>query len=194
MKNLTDIINALPMPTWNHLGVNGAKTPNFPVPADNTTEKFTYSLSDGMKTADVSIKVKADESLENFIAKNAKNKLSLNFDKTATEPLYITGTLDEKKNTFAESIHINVEENANVTIYHTMESDKHNEGFYASLIKLNARKNSTVCIVLTQLFGDNVENWSSLVLETEEGAKVDVIRVLLGSNKTYVEGSTKDSS
>lgn len=184
MENLTDIINALPMPTWNHLGVNGAKNPNFPAPT-NDNSILNYALATGMNQAEVTIDSKADAALEDFIAKNATVKLGLTFNETVTEPLFLTGSLDKHKNTFAESLNLAIEENANVTIYHTMESDKSNEGFYASLMKLKARKNSTTKLVLVQLFSNDVQNWSSLVIETEDGAKVDVIRVLLGSDKTY---------
>ena len=189
MENITDIINALPMPTWNHLGVNGAKNPNFPVPAKDATLNFV--LSDGIKNAEVSVATKADAALEDFIGKNANIKHGFTIGKNVKNPLYLNGKIDENQNIVAESTQINVEEDANVTIYHTMEADKINAGYYAGSIKVKAEKNSSVCLVLTQLFSDTVKSWSSLVLEIEEGASVDVIRVLLGAENTFAAVNSK---
>ncbi len=186
MNNITEIINALPVPTWNHLGVNGARKPEYPAPTKDSNANIFYILSDGMTVKDVAIDGTADKALEDFIAQNKNAELSINIDKSVYAPLYLKGILDTKKDTFAECVKINVEENTKTTINHSIESDTENTGYYSSIIKVKAGKNSQVKIVLVQLLSDAVNSWASLVVDLEENAHVEVVRVLLGSDKTYV--------
>ncbi len=179
----TITVNNLPVATWNHLGVNGVNAPDFPEKTDNDIFEITKTLPAYSKEQELLYTESGDDVLERFLSKNSNARYRISIEKGIVDPVYISAHINEKNSCLYEDSIISVEEEARVNIYHTVTSNKEVHGRYSGLLKVHAKKGSKVHITLAQLFTDSIYDWSQLVIKTEEGACVEVVRVLLGTNQ-----------
>ncbi len=178
--NAIKTVNTLPVPTWNHLGVNGAAVPDFPKGQSSNAIEFHGDYTSSV-IKNVEIAAVGDDALEQYITENKNAQLSLSISKDVKTDLHIGATITAEKPLLCESLSVVVESDVAAKMFHVITSDKKTNGHYASLIKIRAEKNARLHLTLVQLFDETVQDWSQLVIEAEEGAVVDVVRVLLGS-------------
>lgn len=200
MNTTTQTANALPVPTWNHLGVNSAIVPDFPTRENKDTFPIEFKLPLGVEKNPVAFETMADESLESYILENQNAGMDLCVNCQNKDCLHITSHLDSKNPLLCEKWNIAVQPDCTAQIFHILSSEQDTKTFYAGIIKLRAEKNARVHLTLAQLMGDTTTDWSQLIIETEEGAKVEVVRVLLGSQsslsavKTLLKGEGSEFS
>ncbi len=180
MSTMTTV-NTLPVPTWNHLGVNGARVPPFPTLQERKAFDLQIALPLSVEFKELAFANRGDDALEEYVYQNKNAQISINIGNDVKEPLHMRARLTKETPLLVESVHINVEENCDAKLFHLISSEKESKAFYAGLLKVHAEKNATVHITIAQLFDESVNDWSQLVIETDEGAHVEVVRVLLGA-------------
>lgn len=184
MNTTTNTVNVLPVPTWNHLGVNAAFAPNFPKLKNNDVFPVKFDLPPGVKKETVSFSTMADASLESYVLAHQNAGIDMCITCQNNDCLQISSHLDAKNSLLCEKWNITVEPECRAQIFHVLTSEEGSETFAAGIIKLRAQKNAVVHLTLAQLMSDTTKDWSQLIIEADEGAKVEVVRILLGSEHT----------
>lgn len=193
-------INKLPVPTWNHLGVNGSAVPNFPTEQQKKPFALQFDAPTGVIPQKTDISASADEALEDYVSQHQNCGTDICVQCKNNECIYIRGHLTEDNPFLCEKWNIVVEDNCTAHILHVISSESTVSAFSAGLIKVKAKKNAVVHITLAQLTGEATQDWQQLVIEAEENAKVEAVRVLLGSTqsfsavKTLLKGDNADFS
>ncbi len=182
--SIKNIVNELPVATWNHLGVNGASVPSFPTLQERKGFDLQIALPWTIEFKDIKLDSRGDAALEEFIYQNKNAQLMLSVNDQVKEPLHIRALLNSESNFLCENIVVDVEQGVDASIFHVVSSENNTNGYYAGLIKLRAKKDATVHLTIAQLLDNSTQDWSQLVIEAEEGAHVEVVRVLLGAKKT----------
>ncbi len=182
--SIKNIVNELPVATWNHLGVNGAKVPSFPKNAEQKDFDLQIALPLSVEFKEVNIASRGDDALEEFVSQNRNAQLSFTVNEDVKEPLHIRANITREKNALYESLSINVEKGVHTNIFHVISSEKDANAYYAGLLKLRAEKDSNVHITIAQLLDDTTQDWSQLVIDAEDSANVEVVRILLGAKHT----------
>lgn len=182
-------MNRLPVPTWNHLGVNFApdKAALPAVPANGWGTAVTetavpagFALGvDFEQFAESGMGVAADA----FLAANANVKDHL---KTApgaevTEPAVFAVTLDEAHPYALTYLTIDAAENSTLTVVQVLRGDAEN-GVAASLVRINAGKGAQVKLVQVQLLGDKARRWGAVAVQQADGSHVEQVRIELGGS------------
>ncbi len=182
--SIKNIVNELPVATWNHLGVNGAAVPSFPTLQERKAFDLQIALPWTIEFKDVKINSRGDDALEEFVYQNKNAQITLSVTEQVQEALHIRAQLTCENNFLCESVAIDVEENVNTSIFHVVSSEKDAHAYYAGLLKVRAKKGSNVHLTIAQLLDESTQDWSQLVIEAEDGANVEVVRILLGAKHT----------
>ncbi len=182
--SIKNSVNELPVATWNHLGVNGATVPSFPTLQERKAFDLQIALPWTIEFKDVKINSRGDDALEEFVYQNKNAHIALSVTEHVQESLHIRAQLNKENNFLCESVIIDVEENVNTSIFHVVSSEKDAHAYYAGLLKVHAKKGSTVHLTIAQLLDESTQDWSQLVIEAEDGASVEVVRILLGAKHT----------
>ncbi len=179
--SIKNIVNELPVATWNHLGVNGASIPVFPTLQERKAFDLQIAFPWTIEFKDISINSRGDDALEEFVYQNKNAHIALSVTERVQEALHIRAQLSNENNFLCESIIIDVEENVTTDIFHVVSSEKDAHAHYAGLLKLRAKKGSNVHLTIAELLDDSTQDWTQLVIEAEDGANVEVVRILLGA-------------
>lgn len=178
-------LNILPKLTWRWVQANDAKV-KIPYVDDvefsqyedskikslglNCFDKMNYGLS--KEVLDIN---KEHRNWSNYIdvkeGETFEKKYSINFD--------------EKEYELIDLQEIHLGENSSATLIFDYKSTDDLEFFRNSLIRIKAEKNSHLKLVLVQNLSLEGVNMVSMVSSIDEGAKVELIQVDLGSKETY---------
>lgn len=178
-------LNILPKLTWRWLKANHA---NVKVPYAGNREFRDYQdrIVEGIKhdyfdhmTYGLSREVldinEKDRNWTNHTLVKKNTEISetykINFDKTQDELIDL------------QEIHL--EEGAKATLIFDYKSEKDLDLFRNTLIRIRAEKDSYLKLVLVQKLSDKAVSMVSMVSSVEEGAKVDLVQVDLGSKEAY---------
>ncbi len=186
-------INTLPVPTWNHLGVNRAGQ-EFMLP-QVPTEGFaegTFSLIDlpsiVTKESNFPITEKRLESgigrdFDDYIQKNANVACFLKASQKTEQLIRLKSVVTAKQPVVAGDYGIYAEEGASLTIMQETTAEKDTKGFSAELTRIFAGKDAFVRLIQIQNLNRNCSSWSGVAIHAEDGAHVEVIRAVLGGEK-----------
>lgn len=126
----------------------------------------------------------SDEVLEvNEKHANWRNDIQVEAGQFAEEKYEIK--LSEDQVDFVDKHRIHLKEGAKARLIFDIKSEADLDFFRNSLIKIKLEKFSHLTLVLVQNLSDEATNLASIVASVDEGAKVELIQVDLGSKQTF---------
>ena len=184
-------MNRLPVPTWNHLGVNFApdKAALPQVPANGWgTAAATAAVPAGIRTngpeteifetfTESGMGVAADA----FLAANAnvKEHLAVGEGAAIETPAVFEVKLDEAHPCALSCLTIDVAKGSSLTVVQVLRGDAE-DGVAASLVRINAAEDAHVKLVQVQLLGNNASRWGAVAIQQAASSRVEQVRIELG--------------
>lgn len=177
MNNLK--LNETPIRTSRNFNINNIKLEDIEIP--NTINKFNNIKITGdislisNNTSDIKLTYGIEEGLINQIKEYQNAKIAINCNgklQCTHEKLDIDFNLDEDNSTLLENLEIIASENSKSTIILKYKSQDDLEYWHNGLIRVNAKKNSEINIILVNLLNMKSNNFMSIENNIGENAKV----------------------
>ena len=188
---MTMNLNALPVPTWRHLGVNHApeKAALPAVPAEGWGKTNTYYelLPTGCACRPVlplacargesGLGVEADK----IIRGSATFHRFYAAEGTARAPIRLYEHLDAEHPNAVTHTALHAQENACVTYVQVITAEPDADGVSASLTQIAAEKGARVRLIQVQLLPRACRRYNAVAVRCEAGARVDIVRAEPGA-------------
>ena len=185
---MNERINILPVPTWNRMGVNWAEAkadlPKASLPKGKK-EPYTGSVSHGMQilrelpTEVTQIQSGMGAYYDEYIMDQADKTCYLQVNDDVKEPFIITEQLDSSNPASRTHWGIVAEEGSRLTVVQISRGDAM-DGAAMTLTQIHAKAGSFVRLIQLQLLGDTSRSWEAVGARIGEGAKVELVRAVLG--------------
>jgi Fe-S cluster assembly scaffold protein SufB len=185
-------INALPVPTWRRMGVNGAElTLDLPQPPQNT-DPPQLDLPYGAEPTDESVLRCAEfrSALSGELAAytrvhaNGGVRLRVKKGRKIDEPIVRRFTLSAENPVITDSNVIFAEAHSEVTVVLIYDGAV-TDGFHAGLTRVIAENCALVRVVQVQTFGAGTRHFSDFSAVIANGARVELTRIELGADAVY---------
>lgn len=181
-------INTLPVPTWNRMGVNWAEKaaylPEETLPAGKSVPcsvplPSRISQLAALPAGVADIESGMGKELDSFVKNGADNTFFFQVSGQVSEPLSITHSLDTEQPLMRNHWGIIAEEKSSLTVVQITRGDAPH-GIFTSLTQIEARPDSLVRLIQVELLGEKSRSWNAVGARIGKGAKVELIRVILG--------------
>lgn len=181
-------INRLPVITWRHLKINDTALENLPqsVSKQNLPD---FSLFPGIHSVNHKSEFdeietgmgKETEAYTHAVANERKNLAVIDKIK---KPIFYSYSLDKNLPAVVNTHEIIAEENSSSTFLFNYNSIDGSAVFHAGTTKIYAKAGSATKLIYVQTLNDESLAWENIGIEIEQNAKVEIIQVLLGGNRT----------
>ena len=191
--NHAEQLNALPVETWRHLGVNAAPTAAAlpEVPAEGWGETNTNcELPQGVVCTallpqefagyESGLGAKADL----WIQQSANFTRFFQAEGTIDTQVYLRERLDQSRPNAVTHTAIHAKAGSKVTLVQVSESEEDVQGLSAALTRVYAEAGSEVTLVQLQLLNAGSRRYNAVAAKCDTGAVVRVIRADLGAGVT----------
>ena len=183
------ILNETPVRTSKNFGINNIEIENFQIPdkigkfdgLTITGDTPNFELSN--QVTNNQLKYGINKELENQIFENSNINLSIYEKKSGT--LELEFNIDENNKNLVENIQINANLNKTSTIILKYSSEKGKECYHNGLIRVNAKANSKINIVVVNMLNSKSRNFLSIENNLADKATVNYTIVDFGG-KTSV--------
>ena len=172
MNNLK--LNETPIRTSRNFNINNMKLENIKIP--DTINKFNNIAITGNSslisnnTSNIKLTYGIEEELINQIKEHSNIELKINCFEH--EQMQVDFNFDENNPTLLENIEIIANESSKSTIILKYKSQDDLEYWHNGLIRVNAKKNSEINIILVNLLNMKSNNFMSIENNIEENAKI----------------------
>lgn len=172
-------LNETPIRTCRNFNINNIKLENIEIP--NIINKFNNIKITGNislisnNTSDIKLTYGIEEGLINQIKEYQNAKIAINCNgklQYTHEKLDIDFNLDEDNSTLLENLEIIANENSKSTIVLRYKAQKDLKFWHNGIIRVNAKKNSEINIILINLLNTKSNNFMSIENNIEGNAKV----------------------
>lgn len=172
-------LNETPIRTSRNFNINNIKLEDIKIP-DNIKEFNNIQIIGdtsliNKNTSDINLTYGIGENLINQIKEHSNAKLQINCGDTLQctyEELDIIFKFDKNAPTLLENIEIIAEENSKSTITLKYESQEDLELWHNGVIRVNAKKDSEINIILVNVLNTKSNNFMSIENNIEENAKI----------------------
>ncbi len=167
-------LNETPRRTSRNFNINNIKLEDIEIP--DTINKFNSIKIIGdsslisNNTSDIKLNYGIEKGFINQIKKHSNIELAINCKEL--EEMQINFNLDENNSTLLEDLEIITNENSKSTIILKYKTQKDLEFWHNGIIRVNAKKNSEINIILVNLLNIKSNNFVSIENNIEENAKV----------------------
>lgn len=182
-------INSLPVPTWNHTGVNwaeaGAALPETAV-SEGKREPYGEPLPQGVRLIkELPDKVSSIPSgmgngVDHFIKNGADKTCYLLAEEAVKEPVMLTQTLEPDRPLIRTHCGIVAKAGSSLTLVQINRGDAQN-GALANLTQIDAEDGATVRLIQVQLLGNKSRTWDAVGARIGKNARVELVRAVLGA-------------
>jgi Fe-S cluster assembly protein SufD len=187
---MNEKINLLPVPTWNRMGVNWAEAKaELPKTSLPKGKKAPYAdpIAHGIKTLKelpsevAKIPTGMGSNYDEYILDNADKTCFIHVNADVKEPFVITEQIDPSSPASRTHFGIVAERDSRLTVVQINKGDA-KDGAVMSLTQILAKPGSFVRLIQIQLLGAQSRSWESVGARVEEGAKVELVRAVLGGS------------
>lgn len=188
MKTLE--INKTPVNTSRNFNINNIKLKNINIPEN-------ISDFDNIKIYKNSSKINIDENIDDYnltyglgdiltnqIKEKSNKKLKLTIDSKLNEEIQIDFKFDNTNLALLDNIEIVANENCKSTIIIKYESNENIECFHNGIIKLVAKNNSQVDVIIINYMNENSNNFMSIESNLESNAEVKYTIIEFGGKNS----------
>ncbi len=172
-------LNETPVRTSRNFNINNIKLENINIP--EKIEKFEnveiYNQTDEnvieLKADNVDIVYGINDEFTKQVKQNSNSNLKINIGSKVNKDIKINFLFDENNLNLVNCIKIFAKEDSKATIYLKYEAKTDMESFHNEIIKIEAKKNSDIKLVIVNLTNNNTNNFISIDSVLEENAKLD---------------------
>lgn len=136
-----------------------------------------------MKTP-VNLKFGLGETLTNEVKKQSNQNFKITVNSKTNKETIFSFNFDKQNKSLVENIDITAKEGTNSTIIIKYEAPKDIECYHNGVIKVNAKANSEINIIVVNLLSDTSSNFITIQNNIEENAKVNYTLVDFGGKST----------
>lgn len=183
-------LNETPVRTSRNFNINNIKLENIEVPENIPAFENTTIISDTSKinieqnTSNIELVYGLNEFFTNQVKMQSNQKLKLTIDSKENSATQIDFNFDDENSVLVDDIEIIANENTKSTIIIKYTSNEEIEGFHNGIIRVNARQNSNLNIVLVNLMNTKSNNFIAIENTFEANAKVNYTIIDFGGKNS----------
>lgn len=188
MKNLK--LNETPVRTSRNFNINNIKLENIEIPEiipdfENVTIiGDTSKINIEQNTSNIELVYGLNEFFTNQVKTQSNQKLKLTIDDKENSETQIDFNFDDENYVLLDDIEIVANEDTKSTIIIKYASNEEIEGFHNGIIRVNAKQNSNVNIILVNLMNTKSNNFMAIENTFETNAKVNYTIVDFGGKNS----------
>ena len=167
----------------NNISINEQDIINRIKEFENTKILGDLSIINDVKTP-IKLKYGLGEELTNQIKNNSNQNYQIVVDSKNNKETIFNYDFDEKNSMLIENIDILANEGTTSTFIFKLESQKDLKAFHNGVIKLKAKENSNISIIVVNLLSRNSINFLAIENEIEKNANVTYTIVDFGGQKS----------
>ena len=183
-------VNETPVRTSDNFLINNIKLDNLEIPENidefnglNVINETSKIIVEELKN-DINLTYGLGKVLTNIVKYNSNKNLLITIDSKQNKELEIDFNFDKEDMNLIENIEIIANEEARGTVIIKYKSIDESINFHNGIIKLKAKKNSKINIIVLNLLNSNSNNFIAIQNEFEENAKVNYTIIDIGGNKS----------
>lgn len=183
-------LNETPVRTSRNFNINNIKLENICVPESISSFKNVTIMSDDSKikidenVSNLALKYGLSDFLTNQVLENANQKIRLEFDSKTEKEAQIYFDFDENNLQLIDHIEIMANENAKASVVLKYESSNNLNCFHNGILRVNAKKNANVKVVLVNFLNAHSQHFMSIQNNLAEGAKVEYVIIDFGGKNS----------
>ena len=183
-------LNETPMRTSKNYGINNIKLENINIPTkinEFSGCEINGDIENVLENAEIDntqIKYGVGNILVEQVTNSSNKKIKIVSDKNENKETQIDFNFDSENMCLVDNVEIIAEKNTNKTIILKYESKDSVEHFHNGIIRLFAKENSKIDIIIVNLLNEKSNNFISIQNELEKNANVNYIIVELGAKNS----------
>lgn len=186
MNNLK--INETPARTSRNFNINNIKLENIEIPENITTfENVTITGENPIienNTSNINLVYGLGEVLISQVKTQSNQKLKLTIDSKVNKETQIEFQFDDENLALLEDIEIVAKEDTNSTIIIKYLSDDKVQAYHNGILRVNAKENSNINIIIVNLMNSNSNNFMSIENSLEDNSKINYCIVDFGGKNS----------
>ena len=188
MQKIT--LNETPVRTSRNFNINNIKLENIEIP--ETIPKFenvtiigdTSKINIEQNTSNIELVYGLNEFFTNQVKMQSNQKLKLTIDDKENSETQIDFNFDDENSVLLDDIEIIAKENTESTIIIKYTSNEDIEGFHNGIIRVNAKQNSNLNIILVNLLNTKSNNFIAIENSFEANSKVNYCIIDFGGKNS----------
>ena len=183
-------LNETPVRTSRNFNINNIKLENIEIPdiipdfENVTIIGDTSKINIEQNTSNIELVYGLNEFLTNQVKMQSNQKLKLTIDGKENSETQIDFNFDDENSVLLDDIEIVANENTKSTIIIKYTSNEDIEGFHNGIIRVNAKQNSNVNIILVNLMSTKTNNFIAIENTFEANSKVNYMIVDFGGKNS----------
>lgn len=187
MQNMK--LNETPVRTSRNFNINNIKLDDVKIPEEIKEFNNAEIIGDNSKTRiennpNCDLTYGLNEELANLVKENANKRIKLTIDSKTNKETQINFKFDKENLVLVDSIEIVANEDTKGTIIIKYDSEKDVEAFHDGVIKVFAKQNAQINIVVNNLMNTTSNNFVSMENTLEENANVQYTIVDFGGKNS----------
>ena len=171
-------INETPVRTSRNFNINNVKLEDIQIPENLKEFKGTtivqnnsnIKLSSNIEKYDITYGL--GDFFTNQVLEKANKNINIEIDGSDEKNINIDNILSSDNLNLIDNVKILANENSKATIVIKYKSDKNIESFHNGIIKIIAKNNSNINIIIVNLLSETSNNFLSIDAELEESSKI----------------------
>lgn len=184
------ILNRTPVRTAKNFNINNIKLENIKIPEiipdfeNITIIGDTSKINIEQNTSNIELVYGLNEFFTNQVKMQSNQKLKLTIDDKENSETQIDFNFDDENSVLLDDIEIIANENTKSTIIIKYTSNEKIESFHNGIIRVNAKQNSNVNIILVNLMNTKSNNFMAIENTFEANAKVNYTIIDFGGKNS----------
>ena len=194
-------LNETPMRTSKNYGINNIVLENTEIPTHIEGFKNLSCSEENVKidseVCTAELKYGVGTELVNQVMNNANKKIKIETDKIEGDEIQINFNFDSANKCLVDNIEIIAESDVKKTITLKYESLNSDSGYHNGVIRLLAKENANIDIVIVNMLNEETNNFISIENEIKKNANVNYTIVELGAKNSvsnYYSNITGDEA
>ncbi len=183
-------INETPVRTSRNFNINNVKLEDIQIPENLKEFKGTtivqnnsnIKLSSNIEKYDITYGL--GDFFTNQVLEKANKNINIEIDGSDEKNINIDNILSSDNLNLIDNVKILANENSKATIVIKYKSDKNIEFFHNGIIKIIAKNNSNINIIIVNLLSETSNNFLSIDVELEESSKIKATIIDFGGKNS----------
>lgn len=181
-------LNKTPMRTSKNYGINNIVLENTEIPTHiedfNNLSCSGENVKIDSEVCTAELKYGVGTELVNQVLNNANKKIKIETDKIEGDEVQIDFCFDSVSKCLVDNIEIIAESNVKKTVVLKYESLDDNSGYHNGVIRLLAKENANIDIIIVNMLNEETNNFISIENEIEKNANVNYTIIELGAKNS----------
>lgn len=183
-------LNETPVRTSRNFNINNIKLENIEIPENIPTFENVAIIGDTSKinieqnTSNIELVYGLNEFFTNQVKMQSNQRLNLTIDSKENSETQIDFNFDDENFVLLDDIEIVTNKNTKSTIIIKYTSNEEIEGFHNGIIRVNAKENSNLNIILVNLMNTKSNNFIAIENSFEANAKVNYTIIDFGGKNS----------